>query len=172
MPIPPGEMLGGARPVVVPRWIPIALGELGVVEDTRPGQSNGRIEEYHAMTRAGRAHDDVAWCASFVSWVLEQSGIRSTRNKAAASYLSWGEECRDYTPPFGAVLVFGKRDKDAKGSGHVGFCLGVSGPTVFLLGGNQGDRVSIAPRMLADVVAMRWPAAVQAPSARPPGNSG
>lgn len=149
------------RPVHVPPWIPIALGEVGVVEDTRPGRSTLRIESYHSATAAGRALDDLSWCSSFASCVLEAAGIRSTRNKTAASYKTWGQPCGWV---FGAVIIFPKSDPDAAGSGHVGFLVGVLGRTVFCLGGNQRNSVSIAMKNMAGAVC-RWPLGLAIPPA-------
>lgn len=148
--------------IAVPQWIRVALGEIGVIEDVRPGKSNPRVSQYHAITRAGAATDDVPWCASFVGFCLEMAGVTSTKSKAAASYATWGEACD--SPYFGSVIVFGKSDPDAKGTGHVGFCLGVSGPDVYVLGGNQNNRVSIATRKKSAIVATRWPHSVQLPA--------
>jgi uncharacterized protein (TIGR02594 family) len=136
--------------------MPIALGELGVLEDARPGRTNPRIVEYHAVTRGGSSSDDVPWCSSFVAWAMEAANVPSTRSKTAASWATWGEPC--YTPVFGAVVVFGKRDQDAVGSGHVALYMG-DGPngTCYVLGGNQQNCVSIATRKRADVVAFRMP---------------
>lgn len=167
----------GPVPVVIPPWIPVALGELGVLEDIRPGRSTARIEEYHAVTGAGVAPDDVPWCASFACWSLEQCGIKSTRSKTARAFATWGAPCvrtskvapTRWRWTVGAVVVFGPRDADAGGSGHVGFLLGASGPDVWILGGNQQNRVSIAQRKAADVLAVRWPESVPIPtSIRPP----
>lgn len=139
------------RPVIVPRWVPIALGEIGVVE----GRTPSRIGEYHAVTRGGIAPDAVAWCSSFLCWVFEAAGVQSTRSKAAVSWLGWGEPCP--VAEFGSVLVFGKADRDAAGTGHVGLCLGVSWTNVYVLGGNQANAVTIAMRRLPDVKAARRP---------------
>jgi uncharacterized protein (TIGR02594 family) len=143
--------------VKVPTWIAVALGEIGVVEDLRKGKSTPRVEQYHAITRAGPAVDDVSWCASFVSWCLEMGGVSSTKSKTAASYTAWGVACE---LKFGAVVFFGTQDKDAGHTGHVGFCVGVSGEDVFLLGGNQNQRVEIGVRKKANVTAIRWPMGV------------
>lgn len=144
------------RAVWVPPWIPLALGEIGVLEDTRPGKSHPRIEQFHAITSGGAAPDDVPWCASYVSWVLEMAGVKSTKSKMAASYATWGVVCPRLA--FGCVVLMGKSDKDAAGSGHVGFAIGAVGATDFLLlGGNQGDRVSVDYRKVANIAALRWP---------------
>lgn len=142
----------------VPRWVAIGLGEIGVVEDKRAGKTHSRIPQYHAATTGGTALDDIAWCSSFLCFVMEQAGIRSTRNKTAISWARWGERT---LPRLGAVGVFPPTDPDAGGTGHVGIALGVSGSVVYLLGGNQQDRVSIASRQVAKAIDWRWPAAVQ-----------
>jgi hypothetical protein len=54
-------------------------------------------------------------------------------------------------------VFFGKKDKDAGGTGHVGICLGISGAELYLLGGNQANKVSIATRRMADAKTWRWP---------------
>ena len=162
---PPSPIVSVPRPVVVPRWLPIALGELGVVEDTRPGRSERRIEQYHAATRGGAELDDVPWCASFVGWVLESAGVPSTKRKSAASYATWGTAVG--WDAFGGVVVFGKSDPDAGGTGHVGFLLGVSGSRCFVLGGNQSNAVTIAVREQRGA-AVRWPHAIAIASTPPP----
>lgn len=146
----------GAPPVVleVPVWVRVGLAEIGVVEDVRPGRSTARIEDYHAVTFGGRSPDDVPWCSAFVCFVMEAVGIKSTKSKTASSWASWGYQVAPR--PF-AVVFFGKADKDAGGTGHVGICLGISGTELYLLGGNQSNKVSIATRKLADAQTWRWP---------------
>jgi len=141
--------------VEVPPWIAVALAEVGVLEDTRAGKSTTRIEQYHAVTRGGRAVDDVPWCAAFVCFCLEQCGILSTRSKTAATFASYGIATLP-TRQF-AIVGFGKVDKDAGGSGHVAFSLGASAGELYILGGNQRNRVSVATRLVKDVAWARWP---------------
>lgn len=49
--------------------------------------------------------------------------------------------------------------KTRKGGGHVFFIVGQSadGSRLMALGGNQGDKVSIAPILKSEVTAIRWP---------------
>ena len=55
------------------------------------------------------------------------------------SWKYFGKTVND--PIFGAIAI-----KSRKGGGHVGFVVGksASGKELFILGGNQGDKVSIA----------------------------
>lgn len=136
-----------------PPWLQVARRELGVKE--RPGfNHNPRILQYHASTRLHGTTDEIPWCASFVGWCLETVGLTSTRSAAAASYRTYGQRCE---LKLGAIVVFGKADRDAAGTGHVAFCVGVEGDEVLVLGGNQRNAVSIARRPRSAVVSVRWP---------------
>lgn len=138
-----------------PVWLTIARREIGVRE--RHGDAhNSRILQYHDATRLHAKADEVPWCAAFVCWVLERAGFASTRSAAAASYATYGQPC-ELVP--GAIVVFGKADPDAGGTGHVAFCVGVDGEDVLVLGGNQNDQVNIARRPKSRIVAVRWPEA-------------
>ena len=74
----------------------------------------------------------------------------------AKSYLRWGQRLE--TPVRGCVAVLERPPDPA--SGHVGFFHSQAGGRVFLLGGNQGDKVSIASFPESMVIAYRWPADV------------
>lgn len=134
------------------KWLEEALKELGDGVHEIPGpESNPRVSEYHSVTAGGTSQDDVPWCASFVSWCLERASIQSTRSKAARSYLDWGVPTE---PRFGAVTVLSRGSNPQ--SGHVGFYCGTRNGMIYLLGGNQGDRVSVARYPAHRLLAMRW----------------
>lgn len=137
-----------------PSWLVRARRELGVTEIVG-GRHNPRILEYHGATRLRATTDETAWCASFVAWALEQEGIRSTRSAAAASYKTYG---RPSAPIPGAIILFGKHDPDAKGSGHVGFVNAAPvGEWVEVLSGNCNNAVRLKKYRLDAAVAIRWP---------------
>lgn len=136
-----------------PSWLVRARRELGVKE-IAGARHHPRILEYHLSTRLRAKADEVAWCAAFVCWCLEQEGVASTRSAAARSYATYGRPS-DIVP--GAILYFAPSDPDAGGTGHVGFCDRVEGSRVWLLGGNQRNRVGSDPRDVAKVAAARWP---------------
>jgi uncharacterized protein (TIGR02594 family) len=119
------------------KWMEVARAELGQAEGG-PGGSNPRIEAYHATTQGGADPDTIPWCSSFVNFCVNQAGFQGTNSKLARSWLGWGVEAREFVPGCIVVLARGNRPK-----GHVGFYVGSEGGNVRLLGGNQGDRVSI-----------------------------
>lgn len=137
-----------------PSWLLRARRELGVKEIVG-ARHNPRVLQYHQATRLKATTDETAWCAAFVSWCLENEGVVSTKSAAAASYKSWGRES-PLVP--GAVIVFGKHDPDAKGTGHVGFVNDYpKDGLVEVISGNCNNAVRLKKYRVDDVVACRWP---------------
>jgi len=100
-------------------------------------KNNQRILDYHAATDLNSNQDATPWCSSFVCWVIEQCGVRSTRDAWARSYLNWGKKLKE--PVKGCIVVM-KRGSD---SGHVGFFHDQDEDYIYILGGNQNDSVCI-----------------------------
>lgn len=146
-------------------WLSIAALELGVHEDSRVGHHNARIVEYHSATSLKATTDEVAWCSSFVNWVLKQAGHAGSNSALAKSWLNWGN-AREAPSP-GAITVVklkGATSDAATGSTtgyHVAFFIEKSTTHVRLLGGNQGDQVKYSNYALASysVEGYRWPCA-------------
>lgn len=131
-------------------WLAYALGELGESEIVGE-KDNPRIVEYHKATTLVADDENVPWCAAFVSWCLEQSGIKSKHSARARDYLDFGEIIKE--PRIGCVVVLTRN-----GGGHVGFYWGKAGDgKINLLGGNQGDAVTIAAYNEERVIGYRWP---------------
>jgi len=146
-------MIGTYKYFRVPPWMEVAFKELGVEEI--PGlESNPKIDKYLAVT--GMSPDDsIPWCAAYLSWVLEQTGIESTRKANARSYLSWGKEIVE--PRLGCIVVLWRVSLNSE-SGHVGFFCGFSDDSrIFLLGGNQSDKVGIASYSTGRILSYKWP---------------
>ena len=149
-------------PLLAPRseeypWMPIALHEIGQREVTGSGD-NPRIVEYHRSTRLDldlAQHDETHWCSSFANWCVERSGYAGTDSAAAVSWLSWGKPLKK--PRRGCITVLSR-----KGGHHVGFFVRSDRPSaesaqLLLLGGNQGDAVSIDSYDLGRVIGYRVP---------------
>ena len=83
------------------------------------------------------------WCAAFVNGVLRQNGRKGTGSNAASSFTRYGSATSNPAP--GDVALIRRRG----GSGyHVGFFKGYVNKggrrMVAVLGGNQGNRVSVS----------------------------
>lgn len=148
-----------------PAWLRGAWGELGTREVPGAGDNPDILDYFRDIGTAGVTHDATPWCAAFLGACLERAGIPSTRSLLARSYLAWGEPAS--AERLGSIVVL-KRGSDPA-AGHVGFLVGISGDDVLLLGGNQGDAVSVARFPRADVLAVRWPSnePASAPPAKP-----
>lgn len=84
---------------------------------------------------------DTAWCAGFVNAVLNEAGQETTRSLKARDFMNWGEAVDD--PQEGDVVVLWRESRDSW-KGHVGFFSGYDdNGDIKVLGGNQGDSVSI-----------------------------
>lgn len=137
-------------------WLDVAVRELVAGVQELPGdQHNQRILAYHQATALQATADEVPWCASFVGWCLAQAWCLGTRNAMARSYSSWGVQS-PIRP--GAIAVFWRGNPTGQ-SGHVGFVLGAdtSRDLLYVLGGNQGNRVSVASFQAKRLIGLRWP---------------
>ncbi len=142
-----------------PAWLAAAWAELGQREVSGTAD-NARIRAFFRdVGQTASLHDEVAWCAAFAGACLERAGHASTRSLMARSYLRWGEALDEGR--FGAVAVLSRGSDPA--AGHVGFLLGETDAHVVLLGGNQGDAVSVAAFPRARLLGLRWPKEMTAP---------
>lgn len=147
-----------------PQWLAAAWAELGQREASGAAD-NARIRAFFRdVGQPASLHDEVAWCAAFVGACLERAGIASTRSLMARSYVRWGEKLSESR--FGAVAVLSRGNDPA--AGHVGFLIGETEGHVVLLGGNQGDAVSVAAYPKARLVGLRWPQAAAEPQTAEP----
>lgn len=87
--------------------------------------------------------DETPWCAAFVGSVLAQCGMPHTGGLNARSYMQWGDMVPLSEAQPGDVVVFWRKDPTGP-YGHVAFFDHMDGDSIFVLGGNQGNRVSIA----------------------------
>lgn len=148
---------GGAGLGIVPSWFIHALAEIGQAEVHGAG-SNLRIAQYWkgADIDVAVTDDETPWCAAFVGAMIASALIYGTRKANAKSYLGWGDNLpNNAEPPVGAIVVLNRPPADWKG--HVAFCAGWANGKVHLLGGNQGDRVSIAAFDQKRIAGIRWP---------------
>ena len=121
----------------------IAINEFGTKE-IKGAHHNKRIIQFaHESNFTWINDDETAWCSTFMNWVALQAGLVNSKSAAARSWLGVGFEVENPEP--GDVVVFW-RESIHSHKGHVGIYMGFSKDQtrVYVLGGNQGDAVSIS----------------------------
>lgn len=145
---------------VEPFWLGEARKYVGQRE-IAGARHNPLILRWWTLIRAPFSDDETPWCAAFVGGVLESRKIRSSRSASARSYLDWGQKLDN--PRLGCIVVFSR--PGSAWSGHVGFVVGVDrAGNLMVLGGNQGDAVSIKPFAKTRVLGYRWPPGLSIPT--------
>lgn len=134
----------------------VASKETGVKEVPGTGMSD-RIAQYYRATRGAVPKDDaVPWCAAFACWCLEQAGYTSTRSKRARDFLEYGNMLLQ--PRYGCLIVFSRASSSNPLAGHVGFYAGPADDgKVWVLGGNQGNKVGLSQHEMRTYLGARWP---------------
>lgn len=106
--------------------------------------------------------DEIAWCSAYVNFIAWMLRLPRSKSLAARSWLSVGTPIflTDARPGFDVVVL--KRGAAPQpgpdviaAPGHVGWFAGTDGNTVTLLGGNQGNSVSLARFPISDVLGVR-----------------
>lgn len=137
-----------------PEWLKRARSELGQCEI--PGDANNPvILSYYAKAGfPGIVDETVPWCAGFCNAMLESSGVPGSKSLAAREFLNWGKDVKKPYP--GCVTVLW-RGSPQSWSGHVGFYVGETPTSIKLLGGNQGNKVSIQSYPKSQLLGYREP---------------
>lgn len=144
-----------------PAWLTLARGDLGTVEGIGKA-NNPKVVRYFADAGfAGVKDDATAWCAAFVGAELKRAGHAPSGSLAARSYEAWGVGLAK--PVLGCVAT--KKRAGSSWQGHVGFVVGADASHIILLGGNQGDQVSVAAFARSEFTSFRWPSDVPIPAA-------
>ena len=134
-----------------PIWLTEARRYLGLCEIPGSAHAAEILAMWDKIKRGGINDDETPWCAAFVGSCLENVNIKSTRFESAKSYMNWGLPLD--APLLGCIVVFGR-----SGGGHVAFNVGLTkAADPVCLGGNQGNKVSIATFPRSRVLGYRWP---------------
>lgn len=133
---------------------------LGVKE--QPGSGSNPLVLAMLQHVAGWVQDDdTAWCSAFVGFVAWLCDLPQSGSLAARSWLKVGTPVTVEDALAGADIVVLKRFANAPGPtvpnalGHVGFYVSSDSGTVTVLGGNQGNEVSIERFPLDRVLGIR-----------------
>ena len=156
--------------ISIPAWFQWALLEVGVRETPGKG-STQRVIDYRSISAIPLKGDDsdVPWCSVFANAAFVANGIEGIRSALARSFESNSNFIRLNGPALGAVVTFW-RGNPRGGLGHVGFYRAESKSHIYVLGGNEGDRVDVAPFPAQSpsfgLVGYWWPKTVSLPPIR------
>ncbi len=148
-----------------PKWVTIAKGDIGTREAIGDDKPNPIVQKWvqEAMGNTELVDvtsDDHPWCAHFVGAKLVESGYPSSRSGMARSYMRYGDPVdKGNTSQWkaGDIVVFWRGKSNDGVTGHVAFLLSWDATYVYVLGGNQGDKVSIMRNGRSKILAIRRP---------------
>lgn len=147
--------------MIKPKWIVEAYKYIGLAEIRGP-KHNAVIVGWLDNLRAWWGDDETPWCGVYVAQCIKHAGHDLPKLwMRAKDWLNWGVAIP--RPVYGCVVVF-----ERKGGGHVGFVVGLDQRgNLMVLGGNQGNRVSVAAFDRQRVVGYRWPKGAGLPEDKP-----
>jgi uncharacterized protein (TIGR02594 family) len=141
-----------------PKMLKEALKLYGTQEKTGDGNNPEILAWAKECGIVGYSADSVPWCGLFMAVVAWRAG-KSIADKPlwAKSWAKWGTQAPH--PQIGDVLVFSR-----PGGGHVGLYVGEDALCYHILGGNQGDAVSIVRISTLRCIAVRRMYSIAAPA--------
>lgn len=146
----------------LPVWLHVARKYVGTAEI--PGkQHNPTIGRWLRELKAWWTDDETPWCGTYVAAVFRETNIAlPTHWYRAKGWLEWGIKLNQ--PALGCVVVF-----ERTGGGHVGFVVGTNAQgQLLVLGGNQGNKVSVAAFDPGRSIGFRWPVEAIMDAPQPP----
>ena len=118
-----------------------AFSQYGIAEIVGNDHNPIVLGYYKEAGHSWVSNDETPWCAAFVCAMLGRANVQSTRKLNARSFLTWGVRVTD-NPTIGDVVVLW-REVIAGAKGHVGFYIHQDEKYIYLLGGNQGNKVCV-----------------------------
>lgn len=118
----------------------IAQRFVGLKEVSGNIKSNPLILAMLQLDTSWPPGDETPWCSAFTNFVCHLLGLPRSRSLAARSWLDVGRPVDLQHAKVGPDLVVLSRGA----GGHVGFYAGHDASGIHILGGNQGDAVSLA----------------------------
>lgn len=116
-------------------------------------ENNPKVVAYAKEIGATWVKDDeTPWCAIFMQWCLMKAKKPFSSLANARSFLKYG--IKTESPTLGDIVVLWRGSPTAT-TGHVGFFIKADEKTVWLLGGNQNNKVTILPFSKTQVLEYR-----------------
>jgi uncharacterized protein (TIGR02594 family) len=119
----------------------VALSQVGIREIVGSEDNPEVLKYFNEIGFDGRRlKDETAWCSAFMNWVAKECNAEYTKQLNARSWLKVGQEV--ITPKMGDVVVLWRESKSSW-KGHVGLYICERDGYIYVLGGNQKNKVGI-----------------------------
>jgi uncharacterized protein (TIGR02594 family) len=136
---------------------------LGEVRELPGSQQHPFIQWCHLVSGLGpNTPDETPWCSSFANAIAWMLRLPRSKSAHARDWLNIGSVITlQFAAPGYDVVILKRGGSDQPGAsvlsaqGHVGFYAGHSGDRISVLGGNQGDSVSIVTFPMEQVLGIR-----------------
>ncbi len=130
-----------------------ALQDLGTKEI--PGPSNNpKIMKFLQTLDSSIKEETTAWCSAALNYWANDLQLPRSKSLAARSWLKIGTKTDAPSTITNSIAILWRVRPDSW-QGHVGVYLHHNKESVWLLGGNQGDKVSIQEFPIAQVLEFR-----------------
>ncbi|MEL6921112.1 MAG: TIGR02594 family protein [Pseudomonadota bacterium] len=136
-------------------WLDEARRLLGVRE-AEGARNNPAIMDWADALDMHYPGDDVPWCGLFMAHVMAVGAPLDAQNFNRLTARLWLTYGRPVEPQIGAVLVFWRVARDSW-QGHVGLYMAEDDEAYHVLGGNQGDAVSVVRIAKDRLLGARYP---------------
>ncbi|NQY29963.1 MAG: TIGR02594 family protein [Flavobacteriaceae bacterium] len=123
------------------KLLPILFSQLGIKEI--PGRKDNPevLKYFFELGYDGhKLKDETAWCSAFANWVCKTACLDYSKLLNARSWLRIGTPVT--IPQLGDVVILW-REKRNSWKGHVGFYMNHDEKYIYILGGNQSNKVCI-----------------------------
>lgn len=131
------------------------------VSESAGATSNPQVLAMLRLDSPGVQDDATPWCSAFVNYIAWLLRLPRSKSLAARSWLGVGGAVQLKEARLGDVVVLQRGSGEQPGPavlnapGHVGFFAGLEDAAVLVLGGNQGDSVSVARFPVSRILGIR-----------------
>lgn len=120
----------------------VALSQIGIKE-IHGERDNPEILKYFKDLgfNIHRVKDETAWCSAFMNWVAKSAGYNYANTLDARSWLKIGRKIKN--PVMGDIVILWRVSPN-DWRGHVGIFIRKDENYIYILGGNQSNKVKIS----------------------------